>query len=82
MIALESRSDLSQLGVTLRQRRLELGWTQQQLAAQAEVSQGALSMFERSGTGMQLERVIAVLRTVGLLVLIDERSNYVEPQSA
>lgn len=82
MIALEGGSDLLSLGVIVRQRRLELGWTQRQLAGQAAVSQGALSVFERSGTGMQLERVIAVLRTVGLLILVDERSSYVEQQSA
>ena len=82
MIALESRSDLTHLGVMIRQRRLDLGWTQTQLATQADVSQGSLSMFERSGTGMQLERVIPVLRAIGLVMLVDERSNYVEPQSA
>lgn len=82
MIAIESGNDLLSLGVMIRQRRLELGWTQVQLAVHAGVSQGSLSMFERSGTGMQLERVIAVLRAVGLLVLVDERSGYVEQKSA
>lgn len=78
MIALDGRHDLHSLGVMIRQRRLELGWSQRQLAERAGVSQGSLSIMEQSGVGMRLERVVSVLSVVGLLMLIDERSAYVE----
>lgn len=82
MIPLEGANDISQLGVVIRQRRLDSGWTQGQLAEQAKVSQGALSTFERSGSGLGLDGIAAVLTTVGLTLCVLERSEYESDQSA
>ena len=78
MIPLEGAGDISQLGVVIRQRRLDSGWTQGQLATQAKVSQGALSTFERSGSGLALDGIAAVLTAVGLVLCVVERSDYDE----
>lgn len=37
-------------------------WSQQTLADFANVSQGSLSHFEKRGTGLHIEKVVAVLR--------------------
>lgn len=76
MIPLEGASDISQLGIVIRQRRIDSGWTQGQLATQAKVSQGALSTFERSGSGLSLDGIAAVLSAVGLTLCVLERSEY------
>ncbi len=78
MIPIEGVNDISQLGVVVRQRRIDSGWTQGQLATQAKVSQGALSMFERSGSGLALEGITSVLTAVGLTLCVLERSEYDE----
>lgn len=78
---LDSQTDLIELGVSMRQRRIDLGWTQAQLAAKTGCSQAALSMFEQAGRGLKLERLLVALRALGLIVIVDERSAY-EPVSA
>lgn len=73
---LDGHADLLELGLSIRQRRIDAGWTQAQLATQAGCSQAALSLFEQSGKGLKLERLVVVLKQLGLMVLVDERSAY------
>lgn len=76
MMPLDSQTDLLELGVAMRQRRIDLGWTQAQLAAQVGCSQAALSMFEQAGRGLKFDKLLAALRALGLVMIVDERSNY------
>jgi predicted transcriptional regulator len=47
MSTLEFLPDLVHLGATIRERRMELGWTQNDLAEQSEVPQADISRIER-----------------------------------
>ena len=62
---LTGRSDLIELGIAVRQRRLELGWTQQDVAKKADLNTSALSTFERYGAGVSLPQLARLLSVVG-----------------
>lgn len=59
--------DALEIGYAVRGRRVELGMTQDQLAAAAGVSKRCLWTMETGrGTGVRLDTLIAVLRALGL----------------
>lgn len=63
-----------ELGAAARQRREDLGWSQQQLAERAGVSREWVVRFERGKTTVQLDRVLDALTALGLSVDLAPRS--------
>lgn len=65
MLADEWQSVVTALATTVRDVRRLLGWSQQMLANQAVVSQGAISRMESGHAGnVPLHSVVVVLRTL------------------
>ncbi len=56
------------LGIFVRDRRKQLGWTQARLAASAGVSLRWLSAFERGKPAAELSLVFQILHALGLIV--------------
>lgn len=70
------RTELDQFGVAVRQRRLELGITLDQLADSSGVSAGALSRIERGMLGPSLRNAVSIAKGLGcdLSELIQEEN--------
>jgi ribosome-binding protein aMBF1 (putative translation factor) len=69
-----------ELGAAVRERRLDLGWSQTELARRAGMTQSAVARFEAGGavpTILVLERLARALR-LGLTVAFDD----VRPRTA
>ena len=66
-------TDAKTLGAAIRTCRVSRGWTQAELAGQAQVSRRFVSELEAGQrTGAELSRVFAVLRALRLaLALVD-----------
>lgn len=65
MLAEDWHQIVATLGTTVRDVRRMLGWSQQQLADQAIVSQGAISRMEAGHCGaVPFHTVVVVLRTL------------------
>mgnify|MGYP002604958749 CR=1 FL=1 len=59
--------DALEIGYVVKERRIELGMTQERLAAAAGVSKRCLWTMETGlGTGVRLDKLAAVLRVLGL----------------
>ncbi|MFT2749590.1 helix-turn-helix transcriptional regulator [Clavibacter sp. Sh2036] len=58
----------SDLGLVARQRRLDLAWSQEELAAKAEVTRQWLTRFETGKGDPTLSKVLRVLRELELHV--------------
>ena len=54
------------LGERIKARRVELGWTQETLAAQAQVSKGFLSDLENGNRGVSAEKLLDIARELQL----------------
>lgn len=78
MIVLETQFDLSELGVMVRQRRMEAGWNQAEMAKRTGISQGGISTFERYGGGLTLVAVAKLLKTLGLRLAVCDQSEVVD----
>lgn len=66
MITLSSPSEIARsLAVRVRERRLELGWSQAEIARRAGVKLPTYVVFERTGQ-VALVRFIAILDVLGL----------------
>jgi len=63
---LHDPADSSQLGQALRARRRDLQLTQQDVADLAEVSVRFLHELERGKPGVRLDKLLAVLRALGM----------------
>ncbi|MFB9329277.1 helix-turn-helix domain-containing protein [Paenibacillus aurantiacus] len=61
-----------QIGKMVRERRLELGWTQLQLAEFAGVRQATISSLEAADEGVKMQTVNKVLIMLGLVSLTPE----------
>ncbi len=59
------------IGRLIRQRRLDLGWTQQALARRVGVSRLWLLRVEQGRPGAQLGLILEALRALGLSILIE-----------
>jgi transcriptional regulator with XRE-family HTH domain len=64
VLADEWQDIVTALAITVRDVRRLLGWSQQHLADQAVVSQGAISRLEAGHSGVPLHTVVVVLRTL------------------
>lgn len=54
------------LGERIKQRRLELGWTQEALAQKAGISKGFLSDLENGKRGISAETLLDIGRVLGV----------------
>lgn len=61
------------LGAVLRESRAAAGWTQQELADAAGVHRSYLSDLEQGRTSQQVQRLLRLLRTLGLEVTVSTR---------
>ena len=66
--------DPRQLGLTLRQRRRELGLTQSQIAEQAGVRAATVSAVENGDSGVKLSTVFALLAALSLELVARRRT--------
>jgi transcriptional regulator with XRE-family HTH domain len=69
-LATPSESALA-LAKRLRERRLERGWSQEEIAERAGISAGTYVLFERTGK-ISLVRLIKLLEVLGLMSQIDQ----------
>jgi y4mF family transcriptional regulator len=67
----ESLGQSEQIGVLVRKRRKSLGMTQGELADLAGVSQRFIYDLERGKASVALDRVLAVLATLGLRINLE-----------
>lgn len=74
MMVLDTQLDLSELGIMIRQRRLEAGWNQAEMAKRTGLSQGGISTFERYGGGLTLAALARLLKTLGLRLVVCDQS--------
>lgn len=63
----------SDLGIVIRKRRKELGYTQQFLSDFTGLSVTFISQVERGKTTAEIEKTIQLINTLGLDLLIQER---------
>lgn len=63
----------SDLGIVIRKRRKELGYTQQFLSDFTGLSVTFISQVERGKTTAEIEKTIQLINTLGLALLIQER---------
>lgn len=56
------------LAAMARGRRIDLGWTQRDLASRASVSRKWISDFERGASGGDMRTVLRLLDTLGLVL--------------
>lgn len=68
-------TDMTGLGLITRQRRLDLGWTQQQLADAAGVSRPWVSEFEHGKARVEMRLGFAVLHALRLIVTVAPSEN-------
>jgi len=54
------------LGERIRARRIELGWTQEELARRAGISTGFLSDLENSKRGINADTLLDIARVLGV----------------
>ena len=57
---------MSTLGERIRARRVELGWTQDQLAAKAGISKGFLSDLENNKRNVSAENLMGIAQVLNL----------------
>lgn len=57
---------MSTLGDRIKERRLELSWTQEKLAVRADISKGFLSDLENGKRGVGAETLLHVARALGV----------------
>lgn len=74
MMVVDTQLDLSELGVMVRQRRIEAGWNQAEMAKRTGISQGGISTFERYGGGLTLAALAKLLKTLGLRLVVCDQS--------
>lgn len=74
MMVLDTQLDLSELGVMIRQRRIEAGWNQAEMSKRTGISQGGISSFERYGGGLTLTALLKLLKAVGLCLAVCDQS--------
>ncbi|MFT2690149.1 helix-turn-helix transcriptional regulator [Clavibacter zhangzhiyongii] len=70
------------LGRIARQRRVDLEWSQEELASKAEVTRQWLTRFETGKGDPSLSKVLRVLRELGLYLDVtpEERAASVRPR--
>jgi HTH-type transcriptional regulator/antitoxin HipB len=68
MADMNAETDASAIGRALRDRRRELGLTQEELADLAAVSVRFLGDLERGKPTVRFDRLLAVARTLGLTI--------------
>jgi len=56
------------LGERIRARRLERGWTQDELAERSRISKGFLSDLENSKRGVNADKLLDVARVLGVSI--------------
>ena len=64
---------MSELGIRVRDRRKQVGLTQQQLADEAGVGLVFVSQIENGKETAQIGRVLKLLEALGLEVVVQER---------
>jgi HTH-type transcriptional regulator/antitoxin HipB len=69
----------SQVGEIIRGRRKSRGISQQDLAAQLQVSQSGLSTIEGDAAGLTLERLLVVANVLGLELILQDKSARAKP---
>lgn len=63
-----------QIGGAIRRRRRQAGLSQSELGAKSNLRQATISALENGEPGIQLRTLIDVIATMGLEVVIRERS--------
>lgn len=72
MLSLSTPSESAvALAKRVRERRLERGWSQEEIAERAGISAGTYVLFERTGK-ISLLRLIRLLDVLGLMAQIDQ----------
>jgi transcriptional regulator with XRE-family HTH domain len=70
LFALENRNGsfllMNSVGERIKARRLELGWTQEELCRKANISTGFLSDLENSKRSVSAETLLAIARVLSL----------------